>query len=166
MNNNEFNKLLDAYLDGELPKEHFAALKQALSESSDRRHEFWVQRRLRLAQPAAVERKPALAFGLPSANRLHRFGTLFGNAAVLIFVLGLSFHTKDPATIDAVPTTRATPISTEISTPRANAQNPMAFFSDDTTDNSAYPDTSLEPNSSTSDLGVILPSEEYGFVRL
>lgn len=165
MNNTEFNKLLDAYLDGELPKEHFGIFKQALLESPARQRELWLQRRLRLAQPIAVQHKPMLAFGLPSANRLHRFGTLFGNAAVLVFVLGLSFQAKDPATLDAVPRSRNTPASAEVSAPRANALTPAPFFSDDTADISPYPET-MPDNSSASDLGVILPSEEYGFVRL
>jgi hypothetical protein len=168
MNNDQFNKLLNAYLDGELPTEHFAAFKQALLESPTRQREFRFQRRLRLAQPVAVQRQPVLEFGLPSANRLHRFGTLFGNAAVLVFVLGLSFQAKDPMTIDSVPPSRSVPGSAEISTPRANTQAPLPFFSEDTTDVSPYPDTLPDLNSgnAASDLGVILPSEEYGFVRL
>jgi hypothetical protein len=164
MNNNEFNKLLDAYLDGELPKERFAAFKQALLESPDRQRQLWYQRRLRLAQPIAVQHKPALAFTLPSPSRLHRFGTLFGNTAVLLFVFALSFQTKEPLTLDTV--TRSVPGSVEVTAPRANTQTPASFFSDDTTDASPYPETLTDSNSGTSDLGVPLPSEDYGFVRL
>jgi anti-sigma factor RsiW len=164
MNNTDFNQLLNAYLDGELTRKDLELFNQALHESPARQREFYLQQRLRLAQPLAATRHPGLLFAWPSANRMHRFGTLFANAAVLVFVLGLSFQMRESVPVESLSNSAVTLSAPSSPSPRASAV--PAVRSVDAMDFASYSESMTDGNTGGTDVETILPSEEYGFVRL
>jgi hypothetical protein len=162
MNDKKFNQLLEQYLDGELSRPELDAFRQALLDSPARLRAFRFERRLRAAQNIAVIRAPRLAFALPTAGRIHRFSTMLANAAVLVFVFGLSFQASEPAAIESVLRTQR-PAATAPAANTTNGAATTAASLQDDADASPYPDSFMETGGN---LSAELPADEYGFVRL
>jgi hypothetical protein len=162
MNDEQFTKLLNEYLDNDISGKDLAAFNRALRQSPQRRLIFNQHRMLHAAQCAAVVRRPQLlVFPTPfSFGRLLRGSSVLMHSALFLFAVSL-FHVRQPLNTDfgAVAPSAAT---TTPDTRGIPASKPVfSFMADDMESLFAG-----ESNAELVDLGGIIPAEEYGFVRL
>jgi hypothetical protein len=167
MNDKQFTRLLNEYLDNAISGEDLAAFKHALRQSPQRRAIFNQHRALHVAQRVAVSRHPQLLF-FPtpfSFGRLLRGGSLLMHTALLFFAISL-FHVRQPLNIDsgAVAPSAVTVAPDNKSAPAAKPA--FSFAADDMESVFASEPAASPANAEPIDLGGIMPAEEYGFVRL
>ncbi|MDR0535483.1 MAG: hypothetical protein LBG65_03910 [Puniceicoccales bacterium] len=161
MNDNDFNVLLDKYLDGDLtdPAER-VLLRETVEKVPEHRRRFLRARQLRLAFATIPERKSGLLYFLPSVARLRHFGSMFGNTAVFAFALGLAFPNGDGVPLDITGAAHV-PAAQGVRATGDSAGGTI-FAQEASAEDSAYP----SDGHSEMDLGSLIPAEEYGFVRL
>jgi hypothetical protein len=168
MNDKQFTRLLNEYLDNVISDEDLAAFKRALRQSPQRQAIFNQYRVLHSAQRAAVSRHPRLLF-FPtplSFGRLLRDGSFLMHTALLFFAISL-FHVRQPLNIDSG---AFAPSAATVAPDSKSALPAKPVFSfapaDETESVYASEPAASSANAEPIDLGGIMPAEEYGFVRL
>ncbi|MDR1498098.1 MAG: hypothetical protein LBS59_06800 [Puniceicoccales bacterium] len=165
MNDEQFIRLLNEYLDDTISSEDLVAFREALRQSPGRRSVFRQHRLLHAAQRVISARRPRYAPPTPvpfSIGRLFQCGPFLVHTAVFLFAISPLFHVHDtPDTTDNFFTSSQSTAATKQDGSGKSTPTPATVE----TENNFANDASA-PVAEPIDLGSIMPADEYGFVRL
>ncbi|MDR2512439.1 MAG: hypothetical protein LBD01_01365 [Puniceicoccales bacterium] len=163
MNDPDFNRLLNSFLDGELSGEALEHFRRALRESPHRRAVFRQSLILQKAQRALVNRwsiRDFIVGGLRNFSR--RSLVMLANAVVFVFVLS-AYQNQGPRGIDAEFPLPATSGIVEPQHPVSANRDAKEVRASATLSDS---EGEMEFGPADTDFYSPFPDEEYGFVRL